>query len=327
MTLRVEDTELNKTRSLPQSEDHKHTSVLLDGAVDALISNPDGLYIDGTFGRGGHSRAILSRLSSEGRLVAIDRDPQALEAANAISDPRFSIHRATFSEVEAVAREEQVEGRVAGLLLDIGVSSPQLDDAQRGFSFLRDGPLDMRMDPESGMSAAEWVASVDESEMARVFKVYGEERYARRLARAVCRRREEIPFVTTGDLAAVLKEAHPAWEKHKHPATRAFQAIRIHINDELGQLEKALDAALNVLRPGGHLVIISFHSLEDRIVKRFFRDESRGDAHLPPHLPVTEAQLKRRLEIVGKAQKPSAEEIDVNPRARSAVMRVARKLG
>lgn len=327
MTLRVEAAGTQTSRHSLQSGDHKHVSVLLDGAVDALVTSPDGVYIDGTFGRGGHSRAILQRLSSTGQLLAIDRDPQALKAADEIHDPRFAIRRATFAQLAEIAANDGLSGHISGVLLDIGVSSPQLDDAGRGFSFLHDGPLDMRMDPDSGMSAAQWLASADEAEMSRVFKEYGEERYARRLARAICQRRLVQPFTRTVDLAEVVKQAHPAWEKHKHPATRVFQAIRIHLNDELGQLERALHAALEVLAPGGHLVVISFHSLEDRRVKRFFRDESRGDAHLPSNLPVTEAQLNRRLEIIGKACRPDADEIDANPRARSAVMRVARKLG
>lgn len=307
-------------------DSQQHVSVLLDGAVDALVNDPDGLYIDGTFGRGGHSRAILKRLSPRGRLMAIDRDPEALAAAQAIDDPRFTIHRATFSELDRIAQAQQVSGQVSGVLLDVGVSSPQLDNAERGFSFLHDGPLDMRMDPESGVSAADWIASVDESEMARVFKQYGEERFARRLAHAVCERRKSVPFTRTADLAAVLKEAHPAWEKHKHPATRAFQAIRIFLNDELGQLDAALVAGREVLKPGGHLVVISFHSLEDRRVKRFFRDESRGDSHLPANLPIREDQLNRRLALLGKAQRASDSEVIKNPRSRSAVMRAARKL-
>ncbi|WP_082890344.1 16S rRNA (cytosine(1402)-N(4))-methyltransferase RsmH [Halotalea alkalilenta] len=310
------------------ARDHarRHVSVLLEGAVDALVHDPDGIYLDGTFGRGGHSRLILERLSPRGRLLAIDRDPAALAAASEILDPRFSIHGAPFAELDAIARSQGVHGELAGVLLDVGVSSPQLDDAERGFSFLRDGPLDMRMDPSAGISAAEWLASTAESEIARVFKTYGEERYAKRLARAVCERRRELPITRTGELAELLKQAHPAWEKGKHPATRAFQAIRIHLNDELGQLEAALPAALEALAPGGHLVIISFHSLEDRLVKRFYRDAAKGDAHLPKHLPIRDAQLNRRLELLGKAKRPDDVEVDANPRARSAVMRAARKL-
>ena len=303
-----------------------HISVLLEGAVDALVQAPTGNYLDGTFGRGGHSRAILKNLAPEGRLIGIDRDPEALKAGQAIDDARFTLVRSSFSELDDVARQQGVFGQLSGILLDIGVSSPQLDDAARGFSFLRDGPLDMRMDPEHGVSAAQWIADAEEHELARVFKEYGEERYARRLAKAIVQRRRERPFLRTVDLAEVVKAAHPAWEKHKHPATRVFQAIRIHINDELGQLDAALDAALEALAPGGLLVVISFHSLEDRRVKRFIRDKARGDIDIPKGLPLREDQLNRRLAPVGKALRPSKEEVDANPRARSAVMRVARKL-
>ena len=311
------------TQSTPYAS---HVSVLLEGAVTALVHDVSGHYLDGTFGRGGHSRAILARLAPEGRLTAIDRDPEALSAGRAITDARFTLVRASFSALDRVARAQGCCGALAGVLLDIGVSSPQLDDVARGFSFLRDGPFDMRMDPEHGISAAQWIADVEEHEMARVFKDYGEERYARRLAKAIVARRKARPFLRTVDLAEAVKAAHPAWEKHKHPATRVFQAIRIHINDELGQLDAALEAALEALAPGGLLVVISFHSLEDRRVKRFIRDKARGDLDIPRGLPLREDQLNRRLVPVGKAQRPSQEEVDANPRARSAVMRVARKL-
>lgn len=303
-----------------------HTSVLLEGAVDALVHDAAGNYLDGTFGRGGHSRAILGCLSEQGRLWATDRDPEALAAGREITDTRFTLVRSTFAELDEVTKAHGVYGQLSGILLDIGVSSPQLDDASRGFSFLRDGPLDMRMDPEHGISAAQWIAKAKESEIADVFKQYGEERYAKRLARAIVQRRVDKPFTHTVDLAEVIKEAHPAWEKGKHPATKAFQAMRIFINDELGQLDAALDAALEALAVGGHLVVISFHSLEDRRVKRFIRDKARGDSHLPRELPLREDQLNRRLAVVGKAQRPSEAEVKDNPRARSAVMRVARKL-
>ncbi|WP_110650404.1 16S rRNA (cytosine(1402)-N(4))-methyltransferase RsmH [Salinicola peritrichatus] len=311
------------TAGLP---DFRHTSVLLDGAVDALVQSPAGAYLDGTFGRGGHSRAILQRLDASGRLLAIDRDPAALEAAAQIDDPRFIIRRGVFAELDRHAAAEGLEGRLDGVLLDVGVSSPQLDDPERGFSFLRNGPLDMRMDPASGISAAEWLARSDEQEMARVFKTYGEERFAKRIARAIVAARREAPITHTHPFAEIVKAAHPAWEKGKHPATRVFQAIRIHLNDELGQLERALTAALNALAPGGRLVVISFHSLEDRLVKRFIRDQSRGDTHLPRGMPIREDQLNKRLKPVGKALRPGASEVDANPRARSAVMRIAEKL-
>ncbi|MCK2043766.1 16S rRNA (cytosine(1402)-N(4))-methyltransferase RsmH [Chromohalobacter sp. TMW 2.2308] len=306
--------------------DYRHASVLLDGAVDALITDPDGCYLDGTFGRGGHSRAILERLSPQGRLLAIDRDPAALAEGATLDDSRFSLQYGRFAELDTIAHDHALHGRLSGVLLDVGVSSPQLDDPSRGFSFLRDGPLDMRMDPTQGESAADWLARVPEREMSDVFKRYGEERFARRIAKAIIARRAERPITHTEDLAELVKAAHPAWEKGKHPATRVFQAIRIHINGELEQLEAALAAALEALAPGGRLVVISFHSLEDRLVKRFIRDQARGDTHLPRDFPIRDTQLNRRLAMVGKASRPGECEVALNPRARSAVMRVARKL-
>jgi len=303
-----------------------HESVLLDGAVDALLVDPAGAYLDGTFGRGGHSRLILSRLAPEGRLLAIDRDPQALAEAASIDDARFAIERGEFARLGEIATAHDLHGRLSGILLDVGVSSPQLDDPERGFSFMRDGPLDMRMDPDHGESAADWLSRAKVEDIAWVFKTHGEERFAKRLARAIVERRQERPFTRTGDLAEVIKTAHPAWEKGKHPATRAFQALRIHVNGELEQLDAALDAALEALAPGGHLVVISFHSLEDRRVKRFIREHVRGDTHLPRGMPIRDDQLNRRLEAVGKARRANAAEVEGNPRARSAVMRVARKL-
>ncbi|NIC04492.1 16S rRNA (cytosine(1402)-N(4))-methyltransferase RsmH [Billgrantia bachuensis] len=310
----------------PSRHGFRHASVLLDGAVDALVHDAGGTYLDGTFGRGGHSRAILERLNTEGCLLAIDRDPQAVAAAGSLSDPRFTIEQGEFANLGDIARRHGLHGKLDGVLLDIGVSSPQLDDPERGFSFLRDGPLDMRMDPSQGESAADWLARARESDIAHVLKTYGEERFAKRLARAIVTRRAEQPFLRTGDLAAVLKAAHPAWEKGKHPATRAFQALRIHINGELEQLDKALSAALEALAPGGHLVVISFHSLEDRRVKRFIREHVRGDTDLPRGMPVREEQLAKRLAMLGKAQRATPAEVEANPRARSAVMRAARKL-
>ncbi|MFP4261767.1 MAG: 16S rRNA (cytosine(1402)-N(4))-methyltransferase RsmH [Halomonas sp.] len=307
------------------SRGYRHASVLLDGAVDALVHDPAGVYLDATFGRGGHSRAILARLAPQGRLLAIDRDPQAIAEAAGLDDPRFTIERAEFARLDEVAEAHGLHGRLAGILLDIGVSSPQLDDPERGFSFLRDGPLDMRMDPSRGESAAAFIARAGEAELVRVFKEFGEERYARRLARAIVARRAERPIERTADLAEVVKVAHPAWEKHKHPATRVFQALRIQVNGELEQLDAALEVALEALAPGGHLVVISFHSLEDRRVKRFIRHHVRGDTHLPRGVPIRDEQLERRLEALGKARRPGEAEVRENPRARSAVMRVARK--
>ena len=304
----------------------RHASVLLDGAVAALVHDPRGAYLDGTFGRGGHSRAILSGLAPDGRLLAIDRDPHAIAEAKNIDDARFTIEQGEFAHLGELAERHGLHGKLSGVLLDVGVSSPQLDDPERGFSFLRDGPLDMRMDPTRGESVAAWLARAGEADIAHVFKAYGEERFAKRLARAVVMRRAERPFIRTADLAEVLKVAHPAWEKGKHPATRAFQALRIHINGELEQLDAALEAALEALAPGGHLVVISFHSLEDRRVKRFIREHVRGDTDMPRGVPIRDDQLARRLAPLGKAQRPTREEVDANPRARSAVMRAARKL-
>ena len=305
----------------------QHISVLLHEAVDALVINRDGLYIDGTFGRGGHSAQIIERLSAKGQLLAVDKDDQAIaEAAQRFGgEPRFSIKQGSFSQLHAWLQASGQLGQVSGLLLDLGVSSPQLDQAERGFSFLHDGPLDMRMDTSAGQSAADWVNSADEGDIARVIKEYGEERFGKRMARAIVSAREVQPITTTHRLATIVSEANPAWEKGKHPATRAFQAIRIFINDELKDLDSVLVQALDVLAVGGRLVVISFHSLEDRRVKRFIREQVRGD-FLPAGLPVTEQQLNKRLRSVGKAVKASAEELNNNPRARSAVMRVAEKI-
>jgi 16S rRNA (cytosine1402-N4)-methyltransferase len=306
-----------------------HITVLLDEAIDALAVRADGCYLDGTFGRGGHSRLILSRLGPMGRLLGFDKDPQAISTGQALAaeDGRFVIVQRSFAEMADELAERRLAGTVAGVLLDLGVSSPQLDDPGRGFSFLNDGPLDMRMDPDRGVSAAEWLASASEEDIARVFKEYGEERFARRMARAVVQRRASKPFERTADLAAVLSEANPAWEKGKHPATRAFQGLRIHINSELADLARGLEAALEALEVGGRLVVISFHSLEDRIVKQFMRRHAKGEADdLPRDLPVRPKPFEPRLRLIGKPQYASESEVRANPRARSAVMRVAEKL-
>lgn len=309
------------------SQYNAHDSVLLDEAIDALVVDPDGCYVDGTFGRGGHSRAILSRLSPAGRLLVIDKDPQAIAYAEEhfASDDRVIIGHASFADMQALAEEHQLAGRVVGVLLDLGVSSPQLDDPQRGFSFTQDGPLDMRMDTSRGQSAAEWVAEASEQDIATVLKEYGEERFAKRMAKAIVAERARKPIVTTGHLAEVVKQANPAWEKGKHPATRAFQGIRIYINRELDDLVKVLDQAVDLLAVKGRLVVISFHSLEDRIVKQFIRKQEQGDP-LPRHLPVMASQINQRLKRVGKAVKASEQELKTNVRARSAVMRVAEKV-
>lgn len=303
-----------------------HQTVLMDEAVEALVTDEHGFYVDGTFGRGGHSRLLLSRLSPQASLLAIDKDPRACSVGEELAgrDGRLEMVNASFADLSALIDERGKRGAVTGVLLDLGVSSPQLDDPERGFSFLHDGPLDMRMDPQRGVSAAEWLAEAGVDEIAVVLRDYGEERYAKRMARAIVELREHTPITRTAQLAAVIAEAHPAWEKGKNPATRAFQAIRIFINRELDDLRALLDQILDVLVVGGRLVVISFHSLEDRPVKRFIRECEQP--RLPRGLPVTEAQIVRRLRSVGKAVKASPEEVMRNPRARSAVMRVAEKL-
>ena len=310
------------------TESQAHHPVMLNEVMEALCIRAAGVYVDATFGRGGHSAAILERLDVAGRLIAIDKDPQAIEVAREWSarDRRFSVYQGTFAMLEYFAEAAGVSGKVNGILLDLGVSSPQLDAAERGFSFLREGPLDMRMDPSGGESAAEWLARAAEADIAGVLKTYGEERYAKRIARAIVKARRQGPIATTLQLAEIVAAANPAWERDKHPATRVFQAIRIHINQELEELPGALAQAVRVLARGGRLAVISFHSLEDRIVKRYFRDQARGDGDLPPGLPVPAAALKPVLRLVGKAQFPGEAEIAVNPRARSAVLRVAEKL-
>lgn len=305
----------------------EHFSVLLKESVGALVQDEGGVYIDGTFGRGGHSRAILQQLNESGQLLAFDKDPQAVAAGREleVTDNRFAIVHESFVALAEEAERREVAGRVAGILLDLGVSSPQLDQADRGFSFLQDGPLDMRMDPTRGISAADWVNSAPEEEIARVLFEYGEERFSRRMARAIVAQRRQTPFTRTRQLAEVVAAANPKWERDKNPATRAFQAIRIEVNSELKDLERALAVALDVLRPGGRLVVISFHSLEDRIVKRFFKQEARGQI-FPKGLPVTEDQLQQRLRLIGKTIKASEEELQLNIRSRSAIMRVAEKI-
>ena len=311
------------------TNDFRHITVLLDEAVAGLAVRADGCYLDGTFGRGGHSRLILEKLGPDGQLLGFDKDPLAIKTGNALAaeDGRFVVVQRSFAELGEEVAVRGLAGKVAGVLLDLGVSSPQLDDAERGFSFLNDGPLDMRMDPSRGVSAAQWIASASEEEIARVFKEYGEERFSRRMARAVVQRRAERPFQRTADLAQVLTDANPAWEKGKHPATRAFQGLRIHINNELGDLERGLDAALEALEVGGRLVVISFHSLEDRIVKQFMRRHAKGEQDkLPRDLPIIPKAFEPRMKLLGKPQFASDAELKANPRSRSAVMRVAERL-
>lgn len=307
-------------------QNFQHITVLLNETVEAIVTDPAGIYIDGTYGRGGHSDLLLSKLAPEGSLLAFDRDPQAIESAKQhANDSRFAIVQQPFSTMADVCRERGISGQVAGIMLDIGVSSPQLDDADRGFSFMHDGPLDMRMDPTSGISAAEFVNTASIDEMTQVFRDYGEERHARRIAQFIEKARLEKPFTRTLQLAEVVAAGNPAWEKHKNPATRVFQAIRIHVNDELGELERALKGALSVLAPGGRLAVISFHSLEDRLVKNFFRDQARGEV-LPRGVPVMGLPKGQTVKLASKAIKASDAELSVNPRSRSAVLRVAEKL-
>ena len=308
-------------------ESPEHQTVLLEEAVTGLINDIDGVYVDGTFGRGGHSRLLLSKLGPNARLIGIDKDPQAVASGHALAqqDRRFGMVQGSFADVRTLLAAEHVDKPIAGVLLDLGVSSPQLDQAERGFSFINDGALDMRMNPAAGESAADWLARAEEGEIAQVLKEYGEERFARRIARSIVEARVEQPIVGTLQLAKIVAEANPAWEKGKNPATRAFQAIRIHVNNELGDLERFLAEVLDVLAIGGRLAVISFHSLEDRLVKRFMRGHVRGD-DLPSYIPVTSSQLQIRLRTLGKAIKPSAQEVELNPRARSAVLRVAEKV-
>jgi len=305
-----------------------HQSVLLEEAVSGLVVNPNGLYIDGTFGRGGHARAVLARLGEGGRLLAFDKDPEAIEAGRLLEreDDRFEIVHSSFAEIRATVCDRGDEGKVDGILLDLGVSSPQLDNAERGFSFMQEGPLDMRMDSARGETAEEWLNTASEEDVVRVLREYGEERYARRIARAIVEVRQGSPLTTTLELARLIEEASPAREKHKHPATRSFQAIRIHVNRELDDLKICLDSVLDVLMVGGRLAVISFHSLEDRLVKRFIRKQVKGD-DFPPGMPITWDQLNRRMRVVGKPLRASGSELEVNVRARSAILRIAEKLG
>ncbi|HEY8353687.1 MAG TPA: 16S rRNA (cytosine(1402)-N(4))-methyltransferase RsmH [Methylophilaceae bacterium] len=302
-----------------------HVTVLLDEAVDALAIRPSGVYVDGTFGRGGHSRRILERLDASGRLVALDRDLDAVAAASAITDPRFQIIHSHFSAIRQKLAEIGIR-QVDGILLDIGISSPQIDAGERGFSFRFDGPLDMRMDQSRGRTAAEFIAEATEQQLTGVIREYGEERFAKQIARAIVAARSAGGAITTtGQLAKIVAGAVPKVEPGQDPATRTFQALRIFINQELEELSLALPQCRDLLKPGGRLAVISFHSLEDRIVKRFIRDEQDRD-DLPANFPVRASELPQpRMKAVGKAIRPSADEVRRNPRSRSAVLRVAER--
>ncbi|OZG71992.1 16S rRNA (cytosine(1402)-N(4))-methyltransferase [Hahella sp. CCB-MM4] len=305
-------------------DEFAHITVLLKEAVEALAISKDGKYVDGTFGRGGHSRAILEQLGSQGQLLGIDKDPRAEQSAHELKalDSRFLFYRGSFADIRKAVSTQGWE-KVDGVLLDLGVSSPQLDDASRGFSFNKEGPLDMRMDPEKGESAADWINRAPEEEIARVIWEYGEERYSRRMAKAIVKERENQAIVTTQQLSEIVAAAHPRWEKGKHPATRAFQAIRIHINSELDDLDKGLQEAFDCLAPGGRLAVISFHSLEDRKVKHFMRDIVKGP-QLPKWVPIHDEGAPK-AKLIGKKIKAGKDELAVNVRSRSAVMRVMEK--
>ena len=303
----------------------QHTAVLLEEAVAALQIKPHGIYVDGTFGRGGHSRRILALLGPQGRLIALDKDAAASETAKSIVDPRFSFHHASFAELKTVLAETGITS-ADGVLLDLGVSSPQLDDPERGFSFRADGPLDMRMDVSRGESAREWLARADEEEIRGVIANYGEERFAKQIARKIVASRSERPITTTRELAQIVASAVRTREPNQDPATRTFQAIRIFINQELEELSLVLPQAVDVLAPQGRLAVISFHSLEDRIVKRFIRNEATAD-RLPRDMPIRARDIGgARLQLAGKPVRASSAEVAANPRARSAIMRVAEKL-
>jgi 16S rRNA (cytosine1402-N4)-methyltransferase len=308
--------------------DTTHISVLLNEAIDGLAIEGEGCFIDCTFGRGGHSTLILSKLNNNGRLIAIDRDPTAITAAEKFKDdPRFLIEHRGFADLADIAEKHSLTGKVNGILLDLGVSSPQLDEAERGFSFMKDGPLDMRMDTSKGQTAAEWLAIADVEDITWVLRTFGEEKHAWRIANAIVDSREESPFTRTSQLAKLIKTTAPQREIKKHPATRSFQAIRMYINSELEQIEKALAASLEVLKPGGRLVVISFHSLEDRLVKQFMKKHSQAKK-VPRGLPISESELNKskKLLLVGKKLKPSKLEVEQNVRSRSSVLRIAERL-
>jgi 16S rRNA (cytosine1402-N4)-methyltransferase len=301
-----------------------HQTVLLKEAVDALIIKADGTYVDGTYGRGGHSGEMLSRLGAQGRVIALDRDPQAIAVATRVRDPRLTVRRARFGTLGQVLSELGIDA-VDGVLLDLGVSSPQLDEAARGFSFRQDGPLDMRMDPDSGPSAAQWLMQASEKEIGEVIRTYGEERFAKQIARAIVASRSQRPLQRTRELAEIVAKAVPTREPRQDPATRTFQAVRIFVNQELEELEMSLPQCVACLKPGGRLVVISFHSLEDRIVKRFMA--RLANPQVPKRLPLRQSEMPRgELRLVGKPVRPAESEVRQNPRARSAIMRAAERL-
>lgn len=305
---------------------YQHQSVLATEVLAGLSIKKDGIYVDATFGRGGHARMILEQLGANGQLLAMDKDPEAIAYANQhfSDDKRFSIYHGSFAQLQLLLANKNLSGKVDGILFDLGVSSPQLDNPERGFSFQQSGKLDMRMNSAAGVSAAEWLQNISEEELATVLWEYGEERYSRRIARAIVAARQVSPITTTQQLAEIIKTAHPAWEKGKNPATRSFQAIRIAVNHELDDLKLGLEQALEALNNSGRLLVISFHSLEDRIVKQFIQHHEKGDS-FPARLPIKHSEFKSRLKRVGRAIQPGEREINGNPRARSAVLRIAEK--
>jgi 16S rRNA (cytosine1402-N4)-methyltransferase len=304
-----------------------HQAVLLHEAVEGLNIQENGIYIDGTFGRGGHSAAILEKLGAGGKLLAIDKDPEAIAVAKERfgGDERFSIVQSSFAEIDQILKKKGLSGKVNGILLDLGVSSPQLDQAERGFSFMKEGPLDMRMNPDEGESAAQWLSHASVEEMTEVLKKYGEERFGRRIAHAIAETRTKESILTTQQLVGIITAAQPVKEKHKHPATRSFQGIRIFINRELEDLERFLDGAVAQLVAGGRLSVISFHSLEDRIVKQKFHRLAHGQV-LPRGLPIRDSDAGKEVRLIAKKVRAGADEINDNPRSRSAILRIAEKL-
>ena len=304
-----------------------HTPVLLHEAINALLIDANGLYVDGTFGRGGHTKELLSHLSGKGRIIGFDKDPVAIDLGKVVFkfEKRLELIHESFSKLHLVLKKRGNLGDVSGVLLDLGVSSPQLDQGDRGFSFLHDGPLDMRMNTSKGMTAAQWIAESDQDELIKIFKTYGEEKFAVRIAKNIIQKRFQEPIETTHQLAAIVSEAHPRWKRGQHPATKIFQAIRIHINNELEDLDVLLRNVLKILKVGGKLVVISFHSLEDRKVKQFIREKEKGPV-LPKGIPIRNAEHKILLRSVGKSIKPSGFNIEENKRSRSAIMRVAERV-
>ncbi len=303
-----------------------HLSVLLTETVQAVLADVNGIYVDATFGRGGHSRALLAALGDNAHLLAFDKDPEAISAGEKLmaEDSRFTIIHASFADLAHVLTERDLVGKIDGIMADLGVSSPQLDDASRGFSFMNDGPLDMRMNPQQGVSAADWLVRVSEEDLANVLFQYGEEKFSRRIARAIKKEVEIAPITSTKKLSDIVAEAHPSWERHKNPATRSFQAIRIAVNQELDDIKSFLPQALTALKADGKLAVISFHSLEDRLVKQFFQKEAKGD-DLPRDFPIRAKDLHPTLKVLGK-KSASPEELAQNPRSRSAHLRIAKKL-